>query len=91
MAETKNVTKQEPKNNVVKEQKPKVEKKQNGIIVNCACTPLRTEADPNAKTKWYLNENCDLVVDHSKSTSDFYKVETTVGSGFVKKEYIKLI
>ena len=60
MAETKNVTKQEPKNDVVKEQKPKVEKKQNGIIVNCACTPLRTEADPDAKAKWYLNENCDI-------------------------------
>ena len=84
MAETKNTTK-ETKNDVIKEQKPKVEKKQNGIIVNCACIPLRSEASQDSKAKWYLNENCDLVINHSKSTSDFYNVDTTVGSGFVKK------
>lgn len=74
---------------VVKKEEPVLSNK--GVITNCACTPMREEPNQESNAKWYLNTDYDLKIIHKESTADFYKVDTTVGKGFVKKEYVELI
>lgn len=63
----------------------------NGVVINCGLLNVRNKPSTDSKILFTIPVSSEVLIDHEKSTTDFYKIFTEIGlEGFVKKEYIKV-
>ena len=79
----------------IKFEEPKFEEpKKNikGVVVNCTSLNVRKEPEPKAEILGTVDANCELIIDDTNSTEEFYKVCTAAGiEGYCVKYFITIV